>query len=172
MSYNISRLFQFFLPNDGKFLPLLRDQVDDIVKGADLLIEFTHTTEHEKRKQLYTQIKQVEHHCDGITDEILDELNQTFITPFDHEDIHTLTSQLNDVLDLINGSAKRTVLYQPREMPEEMRIMAQHIKDSAVCIQIAINELKKVKRDPSVVREQCRRLHEMDVYHIAIWAGL
>ncbi len=162
MSYNISRLFQFFLPKDGKFLPLLQGQVEDILRASDLLVEFTSTSDHEKHKALYAEIKKTETHCDRITDAILDELNKTFITPFDREDIHALASQLDDVLDLINCSAKRTVMYQPHEMSASMVSMAVHIKDSAECIRVAINELKKVKRDPSVVREQCRRLHELE----------
>ncbi len=162
MPYNLSRIFQFFLPKESKFMPLLRGQVDDILKASDMLIEFTRTEDQATRKQIYTEIKKTETHCDRITDEILDELNQTFITPFDREDIHSLASQLDDVLDLINGSAKRTVLYQPREMPESMLHMAQHIKEGAECISEAINELHKVKRDPSVVRACCRRLHEIE----------
>ncbi len=162
MAYNLSRFFQFFLPKESKFLPLLLGQVNDILKGADMLIEFTKTTDPEARKRIYTQIKATETHCDRITDEILDELNKTFITPFDREDIHTLASQLDDVLDLINGSAKRTVLYIPREMPQSMTRMAEYIKESAECLHEAISELDKVKRDPSVVRACCRRLHELE----------
>ncbi len=162
MSYNISRIFQFFLPKETKFLPLLRAQVDDILTASDLLIEFTKTPKHEDRKVIYAEIKKVESHCDRITEEILDELNKSFITPFDREDIHSLASQLDDVLDLINGSAKRTVLYQPDEMPKAMVEMAEHIKIDAETIREAVDELDKVKRDPKVIRACCRRLHEIE----------
>ncbi len=162
MGFNINRFFQFFLPKESKFLPLLRGQIDDIAAASDLLVQFTQTQEHEERKVLYAEIKKLETHCDRLTEEILNELNNTFITPFDREDIHSLASQLDDLLDLINGSAKRTVLYQPREMPESMKQLAEHVKEAAVCIRIAIDELEKVKRDPSVVRAQCRRLHEIE----------
>lgn len=163
MSFNISRLFQFFLPKDGKFVPLLRAQVTDILNASDLLIEFTSTPKHEDRQRIYVEIKKIETHCDRITEEILDELNKSFITPFDREDIHDLASHLDDVLDLINGSAKRTVLYKPRDLPDNMVSMAQHIRESAECIREAIEELdKKVRRDPGVVRAACRRLHEIE----------
>ncbi len=162
MAYNLSRLFQFFLPKDGKFLPLLRAQVADVLKASDLLIRFNSTPSQEERKMIYAEIKRTESHCDRIQDEILDELNKTFITPFDREDIHLLASQLDDVLDMINGSAKRVILYNPREMPQSMVIMAEHIKEAAESLDVAIKELDKVKRDPSVVRECCRRLHEIE----------
>lgn len=162
MNYNISRIFQFFLPKEGKFLPLLRAQVDDILKAADLLIEFTKTSEHEVRKGIYAEIKQTESHCDRITEEILDELNKSFITPFDREDIHALASHFDDVLDLINGSAKRTILYKPEKMPKAMVSLAEHIKTDAETFMVAVNELEKVRRDPKVVRACCRRLHEIE----------
>ena len=162
MSYNISRIFQFFLPKESKFLPLLRGQVDDILRASDLLIEFTKTPKHEERKPIYAEIKKVESHCDRITEDILDELNRSFITPFDREDIHALASHLDDVLDLINGSAKRTILYEPLEMPKAMVEMGEHIKIAAETISEAIDELNKVRRDPKVVRICCRRLHEIE----------
>lgn len=162
MSFNISRIFQFFMPKEGKFLPLLRRQIDDLQKASNLMIEFTKSKDHDKRKKIYNDIKETETHCDRITEEILDELNRSFITPFDREDISTLAAQLDDVLDLINGSAKRTILYQPREMPEAMVEMAEHIKAGVETISEAVNELKKVKRDPTVVRACCRRLHEIE----------
>ena len=57
-------------------------------------------------------IKAIEHHGDYITHSILTKLNQTFITPFDREDIHELGSQLDDVIDLIDAAASRFVLYR------------------------------------------------------------
>ena len=57
-------------------------------------------------------IKAIEHQGDEITHSILTKLNQTFITPFDREDIHELCSQLDDVIDLIDAAASRFVLYR------------------------------------------------------------
>ncbi|MDR2936256.1 MAG: DUF47 family protein [Rikenellaceae bacterium] len=162
MNYNISRFFQFFLPKESKFLPLLRGQVADILKATDLLIEFIRVTGQEDRKRLYVEIKKIETHCDDLTNEIVDELNKTFITPFDREDIHLLAAQLDDLLDLINGSAKRVVLYQPREMPASMVQMAEHIREGALCIQTAVIELGKKRRNDNLVLSQCRRLHEIE----------
>jgi len=162
MIMNFNVFVKFLLPKDTKFFPLLRGQVDDIVRAADLLIKFADTADHEQRKAIYLEIKQVETECDHITDELFNELNNTFITPFDREDIHTLASQLDDVVDMINASAKRTVLYHPADMPESMRTMADHIRQMAECLHIAVCELDKVKKDPAVVRLQCRRLHELE----------
>jgi len=158
----ISRFIRFLLPSENKFLPLLRAQLDDILAASDLLIQLTKTPLHDDRKPVAAEIRKLESHCDRLTEQILDELNNNFITPFDREDIHALSSDFDDLLDLINGSAKRIILYKPKELTPSMTELAEHIKDSAVCIQIAVNELDKVKRDPSVVKAQCRRLHELE----------
>ena len=57
-------------------------------------------------------IKAIEHCGDEITHQIFRRLNQTFITPFDREDIHELCSTMDDVIDLIDAAASRFVLYR------------------------------------------------------------
>lgn len=158
----INRFFQFFLPKEAKFIELLIGQTDDIVKASDLLVQFMQTESQEQKKLLYAKIKELEKHCDTLTTRILDELNNTFITPFDREDIHDLAAQLDDVLDLINGSAKRVVLYQPKRMPDSMGKLAKYIQDDALLIQTAVKELDKVKKNPSSIKRICRELHEIE----------
>jgi len=151
------------LPKESKFLSLLRSHTDGVVEGANLLVEFVAAHDHDRRKAIYTEIKHVETHCDQITDEIFNELNRTFITPFDREDIHTLASQLDDVIDMINASAKRTILYQPKEMGDSMAIMAGLIKEMAESLQIAVCELDKLNnKKRAVIKVQTRRLHELE----------
>ncbi len=158
----IDRFFKFFLPKESKFFPLLRAQVDTIVEAADLLIAFYKTPGESERETLYEHIKALEKRCDGYTTEILDELNETFITPFDREDIHTLASQLDDVLDLINTSAKRVVMYRPKVLSPSMVAMAECVKEMCIALQTAVYELEKVKKNPDVVKEQCRLLHTLE----------
>lgn len=153
---------KFFLPKESKFFPLLRRQVDDILKASDLLVRFMQTAGYQERKSIYTEIKQTETHCDQVTDEIFNELNNTFITPFDREDVHTLASQLDDVLDMINASAKRTILYRPHEIPSSMITLAEYIKESALSIEIAVDELAKKNRKTIILKTQCIRLHEVE----------
>lgn len=162
MTMKIDRFFQFFLPRETKFLPLLNGQADDIVKASSELVLFTTCQEPERRQEIYAGIKSLEQHCDTLTNRILDELNNTFITPFDREDIHTLASQLDDVLDIITGVAKRTVLYRPRYMHPSAGELAAIIARSAECLSSAIRELATVRRDPTVVKTECRKLHELE----------
>jgi len=58
------------------------------------------------------QLKTIEHRGDEMTHELLTKLNQTFITPFDREDIHKLTSSIDDVLDFVHAAGERLVMYK------------------------------------------------------------
>ena len=158
----LNRFLQLFIPKESKFFPLLRGQVEDILKASNLLIEFTKTEEHYIRKELYNQIKELESHCDTLTLTVFEELNHTFITPFDREDIHNLTAQLDDVMDLINDAAKRTILYKPDQIPPELTKMAELIKECALCLEIAIGEIDKVRKNPKIVIEQSANIHRIE----------
>jgi predicted phosphate transport protein (TIGR00153 family) len=103
-------LLQRFLPREEHFFELFVKQAQNIEKGARALVELlSHYTGVPEQVQT---IKAIEHDGDEITHGILTKLNQTFITPFDREDIHALSSQLDDVIDLIDAAASRFVLYR------------------------------------------------------------
>lgn len=155
----VNRIFQFLIPKETKFFPLLTGQVEAIMKASGLLMDFTKESDHIIHKEIYAEIKYLENKCDRLTDEIFDNLNSTFITPFDREDIHNLADKLDDVLDLITGSAKRVVLYKPKHLPAGIHQMAGLIHEAALCLQIAVKELEKVRKNPEVVKEQCDKLH-------------
>ena len=158
----LNRFLQLFIPKESKFFPLLRGQVEDILKASGLLVEFTKTEEHHIRKELYYQIKELESHCDTLTLAVFEEFNRTFITPFDREDIHNLAAQMDDVIDLINDAAKRTILYKPDHIPPEITKMAELIKDCAICLEAAISELDKVRKKPKLVIEQSANIHKIE----------
>ena len=103
-------LLQRFLPREDDFFELFVKQAQNIEKGARALVELlSHYTGVPEQVQ---SIKAIEHEGDEMTHGILTKLNQTFITPFDREDIHALSSQLDDVIDLVDAAASRFVLYR------------------------------------------------------------
>ena len=103
-------LLQRFMPREEDFFELFVKQAQNIEKGARALVELlSHYTGVPEQVQ---SIKDIEHEGDEITHGILTKLNQTFITPFDREDIHALSSQLDDVVDLVDAAASRFVLYR------------------------------------------------------------
>ncbi len=98
------------MPRDGDFFVLFQKQAENIVSGAQA---FTRMLEHYTGVPEQVQIiKAIEHQGDEITQQIFRKLNQTFITPFDREDMHELCGTMDDVIDLIDAAASRFVLYR------------------------------------------------------------
>lgn len=109
-------LLQRFLPREEGFFDLFAKQADNIHTGAKTLQQMlSHYTGVPEQVQT---VKAIEHEGDEITHSVFTKLNQTFITPFDREDIHELASQLDDVIDLIDAAASRFVLYRVTSVRE------------------------------------------------------
>jgi uncharacterized protein len=105
---------QRFMPHDRDFFVLFQKQAENIVVGAQAFVSMLeHYTGVPEQVQ---KIKAIEHNGDEITHQIFRKLNQTFITPFDREDIHELCSTMDDVIDLIDAAASRFVLYRVSEV--------------------------------------------------------
>ena len=97
------------IPKDEKFFVMFNQLADEVVKGAELLKEMVDHYEDPVKSQ--KMIKEVEHAADAIYHDITKKLNASFITPFDREDIYALANGLDDILDMIDASAQRFVMF-------------------------------------------------------------
>src|SRR5664280_563233 len=150
---NIDRFLKFFVPKDHSFFPLFESDAHNLVKAAELLKELLSKTEIEDHERLYKDIRDVEHIGDDITTKTYEQLNKSFITPFDREDIHELTANIDDVVDSINGIARRICLYRPKKLMPIYVEMAQMVYEGAKEIETAIHCLK----DPVANKEKITR---------------
>lgn len=164
-------ILQFLLPKDRKFFPLFKQATENLVKGSKVLVELVNAPV-EKRKELVYEIEQIEHMGDNITHMIFNELGRNFITPFDREDIHALTSSIDDILDLINGTAKRLEMYKVTEISEPMIMLSEIILKGSIELNVAVTNLEGMKRIDEI-KEACVRINSLennadDVFNLAI----
>jgi predicted phosphate transport protein (TIGR00153 family) len=131
-------------------------------EAAVLMIECVKSTEHEVIVEYAKRIKAYEKQGDNTLIRIFEELNTTFITPFDREDIHDLANSLDDVMDHINSSAKKIVLYRPKQIPESAIKLAQLVDNASDVVLNAVSELSNVKRNAKNVKELCNELHDIE----------
>jgi uncharacterized protein len=103
------------IPRETKFFDLFAELSTSLTEGAKLLRSILRDARD--LPQRVQQMQDIEHRGDRATHAIILKLNQTFITPFDREDIHRLTSSLDDVLDFMNAAATRLVMYKITEPP-------------------------------------------------------
>lgn len=124
------------LPREEKFFTMFEQMGALLIEGADLLNHLLgDITEAPVRAG---EIKAVEHKADNLTHQIITKLNSTFITPFDREDIHTLSSRLDDVLDLIDATSMRIVTYKIKVLPPGARelgtVLAAQVREIAAAL--------------------------------------
>jgi predicted phosphate transport protein (TIGR00153 family) len=129
-----------FLPKDEKFFDMLKSSARNLLEGAEALKDLVEDyTDVEKKVR---DIKQIEHQGDTIIHNVMDKLDKTFITPIDREDIHILASELDDVLDAIEGIASRLYNFKiPKPTPECIRLV-NIIYRGVVQIEKAISDLE------------------------------
>jgi len=107
----LDKIFGFLVPKDRKFFPLFNEAADNLVLASELLIKLIREADLNKRLDYMKAIKDAEHVGDDLTRKLMDELNGTFITPFDREDIHELISKMDGVVDYINSTSKKIHFY-------------------------------------------------------------
>lgn len=144
------------IPRDEKFYDLFREQAENIHQAAQKLVElFENFRDVEKQ---VTEIKFIEHKGDQLIHTLMTKLNQTFITPFDREDIHALGSALDDVLDLVDAVAGRIVTYKVTSVTPGARQLARVILHGSEILVKAIAQLNK----PENIIEYCDQLTQLE----------
>jgi predicted phosphate transport protein (TIGR00153 family) len=105
-----------FVPKSVKFFDLLAELSDNILKGAELMQQMI--TKWDNLAEYSSEIHLLEHRCDELTHRIVSELNETFITPIDREDIHSFVNSLDNIIDCIDVIANRIHLYKVKNQIE------------------------------------------------------
>ena len=97
----------------------------------------------ERRTPHVEAIKRLEHEADQVTHEVVNRLDRTFITPLDREDIHQLASDLDDVMDAIDGTARRAQIFRLGLAPAGVKQLAEVIQRMVAVLAEGVSRLKK-----------------------------
>lgn len=129
------------IPKQTQFFDMFFDMASNLTDGARLLKAILEDMKDVKSR--VEQLKTIEHRGDEMTHEILTRLNQTFITPFDREDIHKLASSLDDVLDFVHAAGERLVMYKITEFTPSAPQLADVIIRQGEQLCKAVSHLEK-----------------------------
>ena len=105
-------MFKRFLPKQEKFFSILTELSENVLKATELLHEMLGNLE--LLAEYSTRIHILENKCDDLTHTIINELNETFVTPIDREDIYSLANSLDDIIDSIDTIGMRLNIYKPK----------------------------------------------------------
>ncbi|MEI8079586.1 MAG: DUF47 family protein [bacterium] len=123
-------LLDILLPRETKFFTYFSEQVEVLLEASKLfrkLVANLETLSEEELKNCLAEIKECELRGDAIEQKIIDELHQTFITPIDREDIHTMAINIDRALDILNSVSRKIEIYAIRQVPANVRRFAEII---------------------------------------------
>lgn len=157
------------LPRDEKFYELFTELSKRLTASAVLLHELFNSPGDLEAK--VSQIKDLEHEADNLTHDIIDRIDRTFVTPFDREDIHALASELDDVIDLIDGTARRATIFRIERTRPAAVVLAEVLERAARSVEDGVRDMKNAKH-VYAISEQLKALEEEGdaVYHDAMGA--
>ena len=118
-----------FRPVDTTFYDLFAESAGHLVDGAALLAEMLGSGND--RTAIAQRMRDAEHAADETTHEIVRRVNSTFVTPFDREDIYSLASSLDDVMDFMEEAVDLVLLYELHELPSELANQVEVLQRSA-----------------------------------------
>ena len=148
-----------FMPKETKFFDLFDRQIDNVVKGAKLFRSII-TTPAVTADNI-DKMHSIEHDGDEVSHLIIEKLNESFITPFDREDILDLSNSTDNIIDGIYMISKRYYLYKLLTPGEYSHKFAALIEESVLALQKVVHGLKHKKHSKEVM-EQCVEINRLE----------
>lgn len=155
------------IPRDEQFFDLFDQLTGHLAQTARMLVELfddpQHVADHVRA------IKAVEHKADVLTASINQRIDKSFVTPIDREDIHMLASRLDDVIDLLDGTARRFEMLHITVVKDPARKLARVLVSAAEHIQAGVSSIRQTKLVSLQAAEIKRLEEEADaIYHAAV----
>ncbi|MBI2955650.1 MAG: DUF47 domain-containing protein [Chloroflexi bacterium] len=147
------------IPREEKFFDMFEKASRNMLEAAKLLQEMLSHYEDVEKK--VSEITEREHQGDAITHDIIAKLNSTFVTPFDREDIHHLTSAIDDVVDRIEAAADVMLIYRIERPTPELQKFASILVRSAEEINSAVPLLRKRDRMKEILN-RCIEINRLE----------
>ena len=147
-------MFGFLKKREDVFHKLMNEQASITYEGLKLLVKYLETQDGEIAEELAAK----ENEADEIRRILIDELNRSFVTPFDREDIFALSRSVDDVMDYANTTVSEMVILKVEPTPFMLRI-ASLLKDAAYEIYQGVQRLEK---NPSVATDHAQRAKTLE----------
>ena len=169
---SLNALMRWLKPREMVFFDLLENAATNILEAAQLFDRELRSGDPARFAELRREMKDLEHRGDEITHEIIDRLNQTFVTPIEREDILALAHCLDDVADRIDAVCERLVLYRISAiMPAATELSSVIVEGSQELVKLAAS-LRKMD-NVADIRARIRHVHALEnkadsLYHAAL----
>ena len=160
MQRSLDVIFHALLPKDETFFPLFEQSVDNLLEAARQF-EISINSDAAGRMQSLQTLAFLEKQADEITQAIITTAINTFLVPFDREDIQALANSIDDVLDIMYGTAKRIELYKVHTIPESMKTIATKTRICVEHLHGCVHAMRKM-RYTSTIQHHLIQIHQME----------
>lgn len=143
-------VFGFLLPKETSFFDLFDKQADFAVQAATHFAKMV--SDYKVDEKEVGIMKEIEHLGDEVSHQIMDCLNNTFITPFDREDIHDLAKEMDDIIDILYTITKRLRVYKILSMERNLSEFARVIEMSVKGVSQAVKGLRDMKQSEEILK--------------------
>jgi hypothetical protein len=144
----MERVIKWLVPKEEKFFDMLKEQSANVLVGAkefQKLVSEYPMLSTDRKKEARDNIKKIESMGDDIVHKLLKELDRTFITPLDKEDIHGITVLLDDIIDLIDAISERFIVFNISRVDSFIKSLAEILVSATMEVDNAISSLKKLR---------------------------
>jgi predicted phosphate transport protein (TIGR00153 family) len=157
-------MFSRLMPKEGKYFDLFNAHADVLAEGGAALTRLIKALAQsaEQVAAYASEIGVLERKADGITQNTLEQLHTSFITPFDRDEIHELIIGLDDVLDVIEDVAESISLYDIHQVPQEAVAMAVVTEKSCYAIQSVVKLLHSMDNGPAILK-LCHEINQLEL---------
>ena len=152
-------VLNFLLPKEANFFNLFDQQTTRAVEAAEHF-EYL-AAQIVLDEQSVRKMRDIEHQGDEVTHKIMDQLNKTFITPFDREDIHALAKELDDIIDMIHSIVNRLRVYQVVTPDKNLVAFSKVILESMNGVACAVRGLRNMKNSKAIM-EHCVEVNRLE----------
>ncbi len=153
-----------FLPKDEGFFGLFDQLSARLTTSAALLRDLFN--EPSRVEELVVKVKAEEHAADKLTYEIMQRIDRSFVTPLDREDIHMLANRLDNVVDLMDGTARRAVMFRITERRDDAIALMDVLVECARVLSVGVKEI----RNSSAVHKAARQVKDLEEKADAIYS--
>ena len=165
----MGQFFSWVKSNEKELLIILENLAKKAVEASNAVLDLM---DDPTNKDKIARISEIETEADILTRDIFSELNKTFITPLDREDMQRVASKIDDIIDFMDGIGARFASYKITEAPPHTKQMAEELVKATKEVEFMVAKLGNVK-NPKLMIEHCRQTSVIehvidDLYRVAI----
>lgn len=157
----IDAVIRWFMPREERFHLILGRNTDNLVAAAAVFAEVARAESLEARRVKALELKAIEHQGDQITRELFEALNTSFITPFDREDLRSMGTDLDDILDYLEAVSQHLVVFELADSPPGLHRFADILVEIVAEVRAVTGLVWDLNKEPRI-RESLVRISDLE----------